>query len=126
MAKFVDGFVLVVPKSKVATYTKMAKWAAKLWRKHGALEVKECIGDDLNPDTGGYPFLNFTKLVKLKKDETVWFSYIVYKTRKHRDQVNRNVMNDPAMQSQDSEHMKDMPFDMKRMSYAGFRVEVDA
>src|SRR3989344_6535104 len=90
--KYVDGFVLVVPKKKVEEYRKMAEGGKKMWMKYGALDYKECIGDDLNPNMGGMKGLTFTKMVKLKKGETVWFSYITYKSRAHRDQVNKKVM----------------------------------
>ena len=96
--QYVDGFVLVVPKKKLAAYKRMAAQGAKLWRKYGALEYKECVGDDLNPKMGGMPpFLKFPKMVKLKKGGTVVFSYIVYKSRAHRDSVNAKVMKDPSM-----------------------------
>lgn len=124
---YIDGFVLVVPKNKVAAYKKVAKEAGAIWMKHGALSYKECIGDDLHPDTGEYSTLAFPKLVKLKPSETVWFSYIEYKSKKHRDQVNKKVMKEMEEQSKnDPDHMKNMPFDMKRLSYGGFKVEVDS
>lgn len=121
--KYVDGFVLVVPKKKVAEYRKMAREASKIWLKYGALDYKECMLDDAKP-----PFVTFTfpLMVKAKPSETVWFSYIEYKSKKHRDQVNAKVMKDPFMQSDDPHHMEKMPFDMKRMAYGGFRVIVGA
>ena len=115
---YVDGFVLAVPKKKVQAYRRMAQQAGKLWRKYGALEFRECVGDDLNVKMG----MPFTRLAKLKRGETVFFSYIVYKSRAHRDRVNAKVMKDPSMKDMD---MKDMPFDMKRMAYGGFKVLVD-
>ncbi len=117
---YVDGYLLPVPKKNLAAYRRMAKMGAKLWRKYGALDYKECVGDDLNPPWGA----PFPKLLKLKPGETVIFSYIVYKSRAHRDQVNAKVMKDPIMSS----GMKDkpMPFDMKRMAFGGFKVIVDA
>jgi uncharacterized protein YbaA (DUF1428 family) len=123
--KYVDGFVLIVPKKKVIEYRKMAMEAGKFWVKHGALGYKECIGDDLKPDTGGYPFLPFPKLAKLKPSETVWFSYIEYRSKTHRNSVNKKVMKDMEQQNKNKpEHMEKMPFDMKRLSWAGFKVEV--
>jgi len=125
MAKYVDGFVLVVPKNKVAEYKKMAAKGGKIWKKYGALDYKECIAEDLNPKMmpeGMKP--QFPIMTKLKPGETIVFSYIVYKSRKHRDQVNAKVMKDPFM---DDPEWKDkpMPFDMKRMAYAGFEVIVE-
>jgi uncharacterized protein YbaA (DUF1428 family) len=116
---YVDGFAIAVPKNKIKEYTKMAQWGAKTWMKYGALDYKECVGDDLNVKWG----LPFTKLLKLKPNETAVFSYIVYKSRAHRDQVNAKVMKDPMM---NDPKMKDkpMPFDMKRMAYGGFKVIV--
>jgi uncharacterized protein YbaA (DUF1428 family) len=121
--KYVDGFVLIVPKNKVAAYKKMAGEAGKMWKKYGALDYKECMGDDLNPNMGGMPGLTFSKMIKAKKGETIWFSYITYKSRTHRDQVNKKVM---ALMSKEAKKYKDkpMPFDMKRIAYAGFKVVV--
>jgi uncharacterized protein YbaA (DUF1428 family) len=116
---YVDGFVLAVPKKKVQAYRRMAQQAGKVWRKYGALEFRECVGDDLNVKMG----MPFTRMAKLKRGETVFFSYIVYKSRAHRDRVNAKVMKDPSMKNMD---MKDMPFDVKRMAYGGFKVLVDA
>jgi uncharacterized protein YbaA (DUF1428 family) len=113
---YVDGFVLVVPKKKLAAYTKLARLAGKVWREHGALDYRECVADDLKVKFG----LPFTKLVKVKPGETIMFSYIVYKSRSHRDKVNVKVMADPRMQ----EPPKDIPFDMKRMAYGGFKTIV--
>jgi uncharacterized protein YbaA (DUF1428 family) len=117
---YVDGFVLVVPKSKVSQYKKMAQMGAKMWKKHGALDYKECIVDDAKPK--GVTF-NFPKMAKLKKGETVWFSYITFKSRKHRDEVNKKVMSDPTMNDPKWANMP-MPMDMKRMAYGGFKVIV--
>jgi len=113
---YVDGFVLVVPKKKLAAYTKLARLAGKVWREHGALDYRECVADDLKVKFG----LPFTKLVKVKAGDTIMFSYIVYKSRSHRDKVNAKVMADPRMQ----EPPKDIPFDMKRMAYGGFKTIV--
>lgn len=121
--KYVDGFVLVVPKDKVNAYRKMAEGGNKIWMKHGALDYKECMCDDLDPNMGKMPTLTFPKMVKIKENETVWFSYITYKSRAHRDQVNKKVM---AEMHKEAEKYKDMemPFDMKRMAYGGFKVMV--
>ncbi len=117
--KYVDGFVLPIPKKNIAAYKKMAKQAAKIWREHGALEYRECVGEHLDVKMG----LPFTKLVKLKPGETIVFAYIVYKSRAHRDRVNAKVMKDArcAAMGQDG-----MPFDPKRMAYGGFEVIVAA
>lgn len=121
--RYVDGFVLVVPKNKVATYRKMATEGRDMWMKFGALDYKECMGDDLNPNMEGMLALTFPKMIKAKKNETVWFSYITFKSRAHRDQVNKKVM---AEMHKDVEKQKNMsvPFDMKRMAYGGFDVVV--
>jgi uncharacterized protein YbaA (DUF1428 family) len=125
MTKYVDGFVLVVPKKKLAIYKKMAIEGSKTWRKFGAIDYKECVGDDLHiKGGGGMPApLSFAKLAKVKKSETVWFSYITYKSRAHRDSVNKRVH---AYFMKKYAHKKDepMPFDMKRMAYGGFKVVV--
>ena len=123
--QYVDGFVLPVKKKNLATYKKMAEGGAHLWMKHGALEYFECVGDDLNPKMPGMKAFTFPKLAKIKKDETVVFSYIVYKSRKHRDQVNAKVMKDPSMHDPKYKDMV-MPFDVKRMAYGGFKVLVSA
>lgn len=125
MAKYVDGFVLVVPKDKAADYEKMAKEGAEMWMKFGALEYFECKGDDLKTKAmGGMKPLAFTKMAKAKPSEDVWFSFIVYKSKKHRDEVNKKVM---VEMDKLKDKYKDatMPFDMKRMAYGGFSVEVE-
>lgn len=119
--KYVDGFVLVVPKNKISDYKKMAGFGSKLWRKHGALDYKECMIDDGKPKDIKF---TFGKMAKLKKGETVWFSYIVFKSKAHRDQVNKKVMSDPSMNDNKWSNMP-MPMDMKRFAYAGFKVMVD-
>ena len=122
---YVDGFVLVIKKDQVARYKKMAKEVGEAWIKHGALGLKECIGDDINPDMKDYPFMPFPKLTKLKDDETVWFSYIEYESKRQRNQVNAKVEKEMEEWSKNKpEYMKGMPFDMKKMSYAGFKVAV--
>ena len=119
--KYIDGFVLVVPKNKLEVYREMAQKAGKIWRKHGALEYFECVGDDLSPNTGGMKILTFPEMAKAKKDEVVMFSFIVYNSREHRDEVNKKVMKDPFMKEQP----KEMPFDMKKMCYGGFKAIVE-
>ena len=117
---YVDGFVLPVPKKNLRAYARISKKAGKIWREHGALDYRECVGDDLNVKMG----LPFPKMVKPKAGETVVFSYIVYKSRAHRDSVNAKVMKDPRLAGMcDS---KAMPFDVKRMAYGGFKVLVQA
>jgi uncharacterized protein YbaA (DUF1428 family) len=120
MAHFVDGFVIPVPKKNVKTYRAIAAKAGKVWLEHGALDYKECVGADLNIKG----MLSFTKLAKAKPTETVIFSYIVYKSRGHRDRVNKKVMNDPRLAKMMADG-KNMPFDLKRMAYGGFRTIVD-
>jgi uncharacterized protein YbaA (DUF1428 family) len=119
MARYVDGFVLVVPKKNIAAYRRLAQKAGKVWRKYGALEFRECVGQDLRPK--GYP-LPFTRLMRTKPTETVVFSYIIYRSKADRDRINKKVMKDPQMNENAD---KAMPFDMKRMAYGGFRTLVD-
>ena len=120
MARYVDGFLLPIPKKNLAAYKKISTTAGKVWREYGALEYRECVGEDLNVKFG----MPFPKLVKPKTGETVVFSYIVFKSRAHRDKVNSKVMKDPRlMQMCDP---KKMPFDCKRMVYGGFETLVDA
>lgn len=116
---YVDGFVIPVPKKNLKAYFQMAKKAGKIWRKHGALEYRECVGEDLKVQYG----LPFPHLAKLKAGETVVFSWIVYQSRAHRDRVNAKVMKDPRITEMGDE--KSMPFDVKRMAYGGFKVVVD-
>jgi len=116
---YVDGFVLPVPKKNLKAYARMAVFAGKIWKEHGALEFRECSGDDLNVQWG----VPFAKMVKLKPGETVMFSYIVFKSRAHRDRVNAKVMKDPRLAKQMEN--ASMPFDVKRMVYGGFKVLVD-
>jgi uncharacterized protein YbaA (DUF1428 family) len=125
MAKYVDGFVLVVPKDKVEEYKKMAEEGREAWMRHGALEYYECMGDDLNPqEMGGMKTLAFAELAKASPDETVWFSFIVFKDKQHRDEVNKKVMGEMDEKYKDVKDFS-MPFDMKRMAYGGFLVEVE-
>jgi uncharacterized protein YbaA (DUF1428 family) len=112
---YVDGFIIPIPKRNVRAYRRMAAMGRKAWMKHGALDYKECIGDDLAPKFAK----PFTRLLKLKPNETAVFAYIVFKSRAHRDQVNKKVMNEMG------EAPKEMPFDMKRMVYGGFKTLVE-
>lgn len=120
---YVDGFVLVVTKKNFAKYKKMASEGGKTWKKFGALAYFECVGEDVNPGTGGVKMLGFPKLTRLKKGEQVWFSFIVYRSKQHRDSVNKKVMAYYAKKYPDSMH--EMPFDMKRFSYGGFKTVVE-
>ena len=117
---YVDGFVLPVPKKKVEAYKRMAKKAGKVWREHGAIEFKECIADDVPMGK----LTSFPRSVKRKPNETVIFSYIVYKSRAHRDRVMGKVMQDKRIG--DMMNIKDLPFDAKRMIHGGFKVLVEA
>jgi uncharacterized protein YbaA (DUF1428 family) len=120
MPQYVDGFVIPIPKKNLPVYRSMAQRVAKLWRKHGALAFRECVGDDLKPQSAG----SFPRRLKAKPGETVIFSWIVFKSRAHRDRVNAKVMKDPrAAELMDP---KKLPFDCKRMVYGGFEVIVDA
>lgn len=121
-ATYVDGFVLVIPKKNVLAYKKMAKEAAKTWIEYGALSYKECMMDDAKPKNIVF---TFAKMVQAKPSETVWFSFIEYKNKKHRDTVNAKVMAYFDKKYKDAKDQT-MPFDMKRMAYAGFKVEVGA
>src|SRR5688572_2919170 len=119
MPHYVDGFVLPVPRKNVESYRRMSAKAGKVWRDHGALEYRECVGDDLNVKMG----LPFPRGIKVKSGETVVFSWIVFKSRAHRDRVNAKVMKDPRLATMMDP--KAMPFDVKRMIYGGFKVIVD-
>ena len=118
MGHYVDGFVTPVPKRRVNEYKRLARKAGKVWREHGALDYVECIADDVSVGKR----TSFPRSVKLKADEVVWFSYIVYKSSRHRDQVMKKVMADPRLASMIN--AKDMPFDGKRMFWGGFRTVV--
>lgn len=119
MAKYVDGFLLPVPKKNLAAYRRMARLAGKVWHEHGALDYKECAGDDMNVKYG----LPFPRQMKLKPGELAVFSWIVFKSRRDRDRVNAAVMKDPRLAKMMDP--KKMPFDAKRMVYGGFKVLVD-
>lgn len=119
MPSYIDGFVIPVPQANVDTYMKIAKAAGKIWMDHGALEYWECVGDDL--ETEGMT-TNFPKIAKAKPDQTVVFSWIRFKNRKHRDTVNAKVMKDPRMgKMMESMTKKNAPFDCKKMAYGGFK-----
>jgi len=113
--KYVDGFVVPVPKKNLQAYRRTAQKAGKLWKEHGALEYIECIADDVKPGK----LTSFPQSVKLKPDEIVVFSWIVYKSRAQRDRINKKVMKDPRMSAMMDP--KAMPFDGKRMIYGGFK-----
>jgi uncharacterized protein YbaA (DUF1428 family) len=117
--KYVDGFLLPLPKKNLETYRRISQKAGKIWKEYGALEYRECVGDDLNTKMG----VPFPKSAKVKPGETVVFSWIVYKSRAHRDSVNKKVMKDPRIAAMMDD--KSMPFDVKRMAYGGFKTLVD-
>ena len=119
MARYVDGFVQPVPKRNLNAYRRIARKAGKIWREHGALEYRECVADDVK--TG--KVTSFPQSVKRKRNETVVFSWVVFKSRAHRDRVNAKVMKDPRLA--DMLDPKAMPFDTSRMIYGGFEVIVD-
>src|SRR4030042_4510692 len=117
MAKYVDGFVLVVPKDKAEEYKKMAEGGRDTWIKYGALEYYECRGDDLVPqEMGGEKARAFPEMTGATSEDTVWFSFIVFKSKEHRDEVNAKVIEDMNKQMEGYENMQ-IPFDMKRMAY---------
>ena len=116
---YVDGFVIPVPVKNLALYRRISRKAGRIWREHGALEYRECAGDDLRPR--GMP--PFGSAVGLKRGETVVFSWIVFRSKAHRDRVNAKVMKDPRIANMGP---KEMPFDVKRMAYGGFKVLVEA
>jgi len=118
--QYVDGFVLPIPKKNLPAYQSMAKLAGKVWRDHGALDYRECIADDVKPGK----WTSFPQSVKLKKNEVVFFSWITYKSRAHRDRVNKKVMADPRLAKMMDP--KKMPFDGKRMIFGGFKTVVKA
>jgi uncharacterized protein YbaA (DUF1428 family) len=116
---YVDGFLLAVSEKNIAAYRRISQRAGKVWKEHGALEYRECVGEDLKVKMG----VPFPAVMKVKRGETVVFSWIVYKSRAHRDRVNAKVMSDPRLA--DMMDPKNMPFDCKRMSYGGFKILVD-
>ena len=118
--RYIDGFLIPVPRKNVAAYLRIARKAGRVWREHGALEYRECVGDDLKVKFGA----PFPRVAKAKSGDTVVFSWIVYKSRAHRDRVNAKVMKDPRLARMMDP--KSMPFDVKRMAYGGFKILVDA
>jgi len=121
MPRYVDGFLFVIPKKRLAEYRTIAKKASKVWKDHGALDYVECIGDDLKPHPG--MGTSFGKATKLKAGELVVFSWILYKSRAHRDAVNKKVISDARMAAMMTDAES---FDMKRMNFGGFSVVVQA
>jgi uncharacterized protein YbaA (DUF1428 family) len=115
---YVDGYVLPIPKKQLKAYRRMATIGRNAWMKHGAVDYKECAGDDLAAKWG----MSFARVMKLKPGETVIFAYVVFKSRAHRDRVNAKVMKEMAAMGGS---MKDMPFDPKRMVYGGFKTLVE-
>ena len=125
MARYVDGFVLVIPKDKLEEYKKMAEGGRDSWMKHGALEYFECRGDNLvQQEMGDEKTRSFLEMTGANNNETVWFSFIIFKSKEHRDEVNAKVMAEMSEQMKDLKDMQ-MPFDMKRMAYGGFQAEVE-
>jgi uncharacterized protein YbaA (DUF1428 family) len=120
MGKYVDGFLLPVPRKNLEAYKEMARKASKIWREHGALEYRECAGEDLAVKLG----LPFPKGIKSKPAEVIVFAWILYKSKAHRDKVNAKVMQDPRIAEMCDP--KNTPFDVKRMMYGGFEVIVEA
>lgn len=125
MAKYVDGFVLVVPKGKEAEYQKMAEMGRDSWMKHGALQYFECRGDDLKQqEMGDMKSRAFVEMAGATSDDNVWFSFIVFNSKEHRDEVNKKVMKEME-ESAEGEGDFEMPNDMRKMAYGGFAVEVE-
>ncbi len=124
--KYIDGFVLAVPKEKLDSYREMAQKMAKLMKKYGALKYIEAVGEDMNPKMmEGMEIAKFPQMVQARPDEVVMFSFIVFESRAHRDEVNARVMKDPFLNDYEMKE-KMMPFDMKRMAYGGFEVIVES
>lgn len=119
MPHYVDGFVIPLPRKNLKAYKTLARKASRIWMEYGALEYRECVGDDLNIKMG----VPFPKLTRCKAGETVVFAWITYKSRAHRDRVNKAIMKDPRLAKMCDP--KNTPFDMKRMSYGGYKVLVE-
>lgn len=115
MSKYIDGFVLPIPKDKIEIYRGIAENAATIWKEHGALDYYECVGEDMN----AHDMISFQQLANAKEDEVVVFAWISYKSREHRDEVNAKVMADPRL------NCENLPFDCKRMAYGGFKTIVE-
>lgn len=125
MAKYIDGFVLVVPKGKEAEYEEMAKMGRDSWMKHGALQYFECRGDDLKPqEMGDQKSRAFKEMAGANDEENVWFSFIVFESKEHRDAVNKKVMEEMDESYQDQADFE-MPNDMKKMAYGGFEAVIE-
>jgi len=125
MSKYVDGFVLVVPKGKEAEYKKMAEMGRDSWMKHGALEYFECSGNDMKAqEMGDEKSRSFPEMAGASQDENVWFSFIVFESKEHRDKLNAAVMKEMSKMGDGNTDFV-MPVDMKRMAYGGFEVEVE-
>jgi uncharacterized protein YbaA (DUF1428 family) len=125
MAKYIDGFVLVVPKGKEAEYQKMAEMGRDSWMKHGALQYFESKGDDLKQqEMGDEKSRAFAEMAGANSDENVWFSFIVFESKEHRDEVNAKVMEEMNEQAEEQGEFE-MPADMKKMAYGGFAVAVE-
>jgi len=120
MPRYVDGFVIPVPRKNLAAYRRMAALSGKIWKEYGALDYVEAVGDDLNIKG---MVSSFPKVSRVKPNEVVFFSFITYKSRRHRDAVNKKVMTDPRMTAMCDP--KNPPFDFKRMNYGGFKAVVD-
>ena len=116
MSSYVDGFIVPVPKKNLAAYRRQGRKAGKVWREHGALDYREYVADDVKVGK----WTSFPRSVKLKRDETVVFAWVSFKSRAHRDKVNAKVMKDPRLA--DMMDPKTLPFDGKRMIYGGFRI----
>jgi uncharacterized protein YbaA (DUF1428 family) len=127
MSKYVDGFVLVIPKGKDEEYRKMAEGGRDSWMKHGALGYYECRADDIvPPEMGGERARSFPEMAGAQGDQTVWFSFIIFKSKEHRDEVNASVMKEMSDLAAENKNLPmSMPFDMKQMAYGGFQVEVE-
>jgi uncharacterized protein YbaA (DUF1428 family) len=125
MAKYIDGFVLVVPKGKEAEYQKMAEMGRDSWMKHGALQYFECRGDDLKQqEMGDQKSRAYAEMTGATNDENVWFSFVVFNSKEHRDEVNKKVMDEMSESFKDQGEFE-MPNDMKKMAYGGFEVAVE-
>jgi uncharacterized protein YbaA (DUF1428 family) len=125
MAKYVDGFVLVVPKGKEAEYQKMAEMGRDSWIKNGALQYFECKGDDLKQqEMGDEKSRAFAEMAATTSEENVWFSFIIFESKEHRDEVNKKVMEEMSETFKDMDDFQ-MPTDMKKMAYGGFQVAVE-
>lgn len=126
MGKYVDGFVLVVPKGKEAEYQKMAEMGREAWMKHGALQYFECKGDDLKQQAmGDLKSRAFKEMTGASEDDNVWFSFIVFKSKEHRDEVNQKVMKEMSESFSEEDGDFEMPNEMSKMAYGGFKVMVE-